>query len=470
MRRLKNKLFLLLSFILTSLTGSIAQSADSNMQLSQSDFLSIVRQYHPVMRQSTIGVEKAKANLLESRGAFDPSVGADYSTKTFGGKGYYTYFNPEIVIPTWYGIDIKAGTENISGDRVTSEATLGESSYIGVKLGLHQLLFDKRRAALQQAKSMVKLSKAEQELIQNDLLYEAISAYWNWVRCYEVYRIVQGTIAVSRERFRFVQLEYQQGAKPAIDTVEALTQLQSFEMQEQAALLEWQNAGLLLSNYMWMPNQQSIQWNESIRPAKEQLDADFPEIPPVISLLEIGSQHPKLKSLNYKIDVLQTEQKLKLQSFLPKLSVSANALNKGFGLPTTYDPYLLENNHKLGIDFSVPLFMRQARGAYRMAGLKIEETNLQQDISALEISNKIKSYYNEVNSLRSQINTIEEAYKNYNRLYQGESTRFNNGESTLFVMNARQNKVLEMAQKLIELKAKWRKSYAGLLWAAAELD
>ena len=55
---------------------------------------------------------------------------------------------------------------------------------------------------------------------------------------------------------------------------------------------------------------------------------------------------------------------------------------------------------------------------------------------------------------------------NYERLYNGESTRFNIGESSLFLLNARENKVLETKQKLIEYKTKYLKGYQGLLWAS----
>jgi outer membrane protein TolC len=471
MQRKRNSCFWIVGLLVWA-TNSWAQTTNTNNKtLSQDEFISIVKKYHPVVRQASIGVERAKANLLENRGAFDPTIGADYSTKTFGGKGYYDYFNPEIVIPTWFGIDLKAGTEKIEGDRASNELTMGESSYIGVKMGLHQLLFDKRRAILQQAKSMVKLSRAEQELILNDLLFDAIAAYWLWVRNYEIYRIVQDALEVSKDRFRFVKVEYEQGSKPAIDTTEALTQLQTFQMLAQSTKLEWQNAGLMLSNYLWLQDQKAMDWNENIIPMDNQINEAYPIPPALETLLETAAiSHPKLRSLDFKIDILETERKLKAQSFIPKLSVSGNALNNGFTFANPTDRLLLENNHKLGVDLSVPLFMRQARGAYKQARLKIEETNLQQDITALEINNKIKSYYNEVFNLQGQINTFEDAYKNYSRLYQGEVIRFTNGESTLFVMNARQNKVLEVAQKLVELKAKWRKSYAGLLWSAAALD
>ena len=72
--------------------------------------------------------------------------------------------------------------------------------------------------------------------------------------------------------------------------------------------------------------------------------------------------------------------------------------------------------------------------------------------------------------LGNQIAIYEQALSNYNRLFQGEKIRFEAGESTLFILNARENKVLEARQKLYELKTKWHKSYAGLLWAAGTLS
>ena len=155
-------------------------------------------------------------------------------------------------------------------------------------------------------------------------------------------------------------------------------------MLAQSTKLEWQNAGLMLSNYLWLPDQQSMEWNENLLPLPNQINEAYPETPALMSLLETAANsHPKLRSLDFKIDILETERKLKMQSFIPKLSVSGNALNKGFTFANPTDRLLLENNHKLGVDLSVPLFMRQARGAYKQARLKIEETNLQQDLTAV---------------------------------------------------------------------------------------
>ena len=63
-------------------------------------FIQQVKQFHPVAKQAAIQVEKAKADLQTARGGFDPSFNFDASNKTFDGKNYYYYNNPELKIPT----------------------------------------------------------------------------------------------------------------------------------------------------------------------------------------------------------------------------------------------------------------------------------------------------------------------------------------------------------------------------------
>jgi hypothetical protein len=54
-------------------------------------------------------------------------------------------------------------------------------------------------------------------------------------------------------------------------------------------------------------------------------------------------------------------------------------------------------------------------------------------------------------------------------LQKGEETRFFNGESTLFLVNSRENKTLETLLKLTEVTAKYYKTAYALKWAAGEL-
>ncbi|MCF8449978.1 MAG: TolC family protein [Taibaiella sp.] len=445
---------------------------DSLKVLTKDALLSIVRSYHPVVVQAGLQVKRAEAEIQKARGSFDPTIGADLNRKSFDGKEYYSYFNPEIVIPTWYGVEVKGGLEEIGGTRVTEEATMGKTSYVGVKVPANSLVFDKRRAMLQQAQSMGELSVAERRLAINDLLLDALYAYWNWVKEYRLYSIISNVVTVNEERIKFVKTEYEQGARPAIDTIEALAQLQSFYLQQNAAFLSFANAGLELSNYLWTENNAPLLWSNDIMPDTDYLEKGInqDEVPALDELLSTVYAHPKIQGIGFKIDFLSIDKKLKAQYLLPKLNISANMLNKGYAVSNDWSATFLENNHKLGVDLSMPLFFREARGGYKAASLKLQEATVERSLTELVVENKIKGYYNEIMALRQQVTIFNSVYINYQKLFTGERLKFAVGESSLFILNSRENKLLETNQKLIELKAKWHKSYAGLLWSAGTLQ
>jgi hypothetical protein len=101
--------------------------------LTLDNVLDIVRRYHPIAKQTSLSVDSAKANRLAAQGAFDPAFYISSERKTFDGRNYYFYTNPELKIPTWYGIDFKAGIEDNGGERLAREVTAGRSSYAGPK-------------------------------------------------------------------------------------------------------------------------------------------------------------------------------------------------------------------------------------------------------------------------------------------------------------------------------------------------
>jgi outer membrane protein TolC len=130
---------------------------------------------------------------------------------------------------------------------------------------------------------------------------------------------------------------------------------------------------------------------------------------------------------------------------------------------------LYRNNYKFGVDFGLPLRLSQGRGEYNAARIKIAETNLDLVQTRLSIDNKVKYYFNELATLQLQVRIAEDNLDNYLRLFRGEDTRFRIGESSLFILNTRENKVLEAQQKLVELKTKFFTSYRMVVWSTGQL-
>jgi len=461
---------MLLSLALSN--AGMAQDSAAARALSPAGLRAIVRAYHPVVRIAELRVDQADANTLAARGAFDPLANAGLDRKSFDGKLYYSYAAGEISIPTWYGLELKTGIEEVVGTRVNPESTLGTTSYTGVKWNATSVILDTRRAVLRQARALQAASLADQQNAANDVQFEALAAYWSWVEAHATLRIVDEAVRITRERLGFVGLEFEGGARPAIDTTEALALLQTFQADRADAALDVQNAGLNLSRFLWTERGEPAGWDESIVPDAQSLALVTPalDLPTLGELLAAVPDHPKLRSIGLKINVLQTDQLLKQQYLLPKVSLYAGGLSGGYFRANEMTAPMLQNNHKVALDFSLPLALREARGGFRAARLKVQEAVVTQDSTAQNIEVKIRSYFNEVVGLEAQIAATEAAFISYQRLASGERIRYEAGESTLFLINAREVKLIETQRKLVSLRAKWQKSRAGVLWAAGVLQ
>jgi outer membrane protein TolC len=441
--------------------------------LTPEGFISIVKKYHPVIKQADINIEKASAAITIAKSGFDPMLYLTTEQKTFDGKNYYQYTNPELKIPTWYGIEIKAGLENNGGGYLNSEVSSGKSSYLGVSIPLGKnLIIDKRRAILQQSKIFKLQSETERLNTTNDLLNDAYAAYWNWAKEFRLFQILTDIIKVNESRFELVKIGFRQGDRPAIDTIEALVQLQNFQFQLNESYVKFRSAGIELSAFLWLENNRYYQLDEKIKPDNKWYTNDINNT--VLAALDeliytSVLAHPKLKMFSYKLQDLEIERKLKFQSLLPTVNVKANLLSKDYYTFKGIGKGYYQNNNKFGLDIGMPLRLSEGRGTYKMAKLKIAEANYAVNLQKQSIENKIRNYYNDLTGLQKQINIYEKAFINYQTLLRGEDTRFRAGESTLFLLNSRENKVLEAQQKLTELKAKFYKTEVALLWAAGQL-
>ncbi len=461
----------ILALILLLLSGKCLLSQTGNKIFTPEAFIQQIKLYHPVAKQADILVDKAAAELLSAKGGFDPTLNLEASRKTFDGKNYYNYNNPELRIPTPIGIDIKTGLENNSGNFISPEVTKNKTSYLGIEMPLAKgLLMDKRRAVLQQAKIFRNQSEQERLAVVNDLLFDAYTDYWQWTGAFQLYSIYSKFVDIANNRLRLVRIAHTNGDRATIDTIEAFTQVQNYQLQQSDALLQLNNARFELSNYLWLPNNNPYQLPGQYVPDTIQfaMISDARQLDALVD--QSAKQNPIIKTYELKLNSLEVERKLKFQSLLPSLNISANLLNKNYYALKGFDAALLQNNYKWGIEFKLPLFLREGRGDYRKTQLMIKETDLELERKRWQIENKIRSYYNENILLQQQLQTAQSIYNNYYLLLRNEELKFNQGESSLFLVNSRETKVLELHQKQIELRIKYLKSGYAIQWAAGLLQ
>jgi outer membrane protein TolC len=146
-----------------------------------------------------------------------------------------------------------------------------------------------------------------------------------------------------------------------------------------------------------------------------------------------------------------------------------NQLGKGYNIAAVNTKSIFSNNYRFGINFSAPLRLSAGRGEYKLAKLKINETKLQQSQKQTDIVYKVKKYYNQLVNYKTQVTLLQKTYNNYLQLQRGEETRFFNGESSLFLVNSRENKALETLIKLTEVTVNYNKTALGVQWASGQI-
>lgn len=455
----------ILLFIITLCLSGFSFGQDT-LRLTHDEFLAIVKNYHPLAFRYQLQNRIAAAEIQKARGNFDPLASAKNGAKTIDGLNYYKETYVELGIPAWYGIELNGNYNYIDGQKLNNSATKGGLFQLGITLPLAKnLLYDKRRALLDQARYGLQMTGAEQQVLTNQLMLDAENIYWEWVKQYEIYQLQARTVVVNRDRLRLTQKTLKYGERAAIDTTEALSQLQSFELQLQEAYIKFIKATQELSLFMWTKNREPYDPDFSITPADNLLEnGSYHNYSSLLSALESRpiNQHAAVQYYDQKQRILESERRLKQQSLLPKLDFTYHFFNKE-QYRADYFP-LFQNNYQYGLKLEIPLLLREARAGYRIAQSKIEQNQLDTDYKQQELHTKITAYKNEVINYRNQIDIAQQNIINYRRLLNAEETRFSNGESSLFLINSRENKLLEAEQKLIELRLKFVNSYNQLKW------
>ncbi len=454
---MKSKLFYIFIFICSSM-NLFGQNTPT--EFTYNEFLGYVKKYHPLVKQANLKLNEAQANLMQARGAFDPKIEVDFNEKQFKDNQYYSILNSSFKIPTWYGIELKAGFDNSEGIYVNPENTLPNSGLtsFGISVPVGQGLFiNQRMADLRKAKIARNLNVAERNLQAVEVIYEASVSYVNWKRSYDEVKLYETYLENALIRYNGVSKLIEEGDKPAIDSVEAGIAVKTRRLNLEDAKLKLTKAKLELSNYLWLENNIPLELNDNLFP-----DATLSKtIKEVLQINELGTidldNHPKIQALDAKIALLKVDRKLKANALLPKLDLSYNYLSE----PSYIDNYRFED-YKIGVNFSFPIFLRKERGSLKLADLKIQDSEFGLQLERKNLENKIKAQQQEITSLEKQREYIRKLIQDYNTLLNAEDRLFEMGESSLFVINSRENTLVSSQINEIALENRYLNAIIGL--------
>lgn len=471
----------LILFFLFQWNSSIAQLSssidtlftlpDSARPFTIENFYAIILQNHPIARQTKLLTEVARQEIRLARGNFDPKLEAEFLSKNYNDKEYYSIFNGSLKFPTVLPFDPSIGIERNSGDYLNPERYIGsefnyQQFYAGISLPLGRgLITDERRASLRQAELFKNMTEAEQIKLVNKLLLEAAKEYWQWYYAYYNYRLLNRGVVIASEILRRVKVNYEFGEAAQIDTTQATITWQQRLIEQQEALLDFQNSGIRLSTFLWdslsNPLLLDMQWAPVLQPEPWIMTSGGLEE----LTLQAKSNHPELQKLNVKAQQLEVERKLAREYLKPQLNLTYYFLNQPFN-PEWNTSFQVGENYKFGVDFSFPIFLRKERAKLAQTKLKLSNIQFEQSLAERQIINELNSTYNQLVNLQSVMNQQRNMMVNYERLLEAELLNLEQGESDLFKINIQQEKLIQSQTKWLKLMAEFEKQKAFLYWAA----
>lgn len=446
--------------------GNIAAQQDSTV-LSFRSFVEYVLTTHPMARSAELRDEFAQAEWMAARGNFDPQISSGWNDKFFDDKHYYRLFSSRVNIPLKYGLEVSGTYENTDGVYLNPENKTDQNGLwsLGVQVNLLQgLLIDERRAGLQQAAFFQEMATNQKINQLNDLLYQASEAYLKWQRDYFAQEVIIEAIQIAEAYFEATRQAYFNGEKTAIDTLEALIIVQDRQAQLKSNEVLLTKSRQNLENFLWRDSQ-PLMLLPGVFPENEVEEISVADIP--ASVTNLVSTHPILLEKQNKKAFYQVEQRLKRDKLKPKLKVKYNPLLATSEQSLT--PLLSTANFKWGVDFSMPLFLRSERAGLQKSRLKVQEIeyDIQDKSNALE--NKIQASLEQQSILEEQLVIQEKNVDGYQKLLEAENEKNRFGESSVFLINKRQEKYVAGQIKLIELMMKFKKEQLNYLYYSNQL-
>lgn len=415
-------------------------------------FIERVKEHHPVVFRAQMKAEQGARGVKGAKGGFDPIIGGDAKQKYFDDYQYYSHLNGYLKVPTWFGITAEAGYMQTDGVYLNPEARLPENGlwYAGLNIELgNGLLIDQRRAELKKARFFEQSTLLEQRVMTNQLVNDATITYWKWAKAYEVLQIYTEALAAAQVRLETVKSFVEFGDRPEIYITEASMQYQNRKLSYQQALLDWQNASLKLEIFLWDQGFVPLELNGAV---PVQISEEVEGMDVLIDMDTIIQNHPLAELNELEIARQQVDLRLKREYLKPKLTLKYRALNEP-AATGVFSDYTVAD-YTWGAKVSYPIFTRRERADVRIGELKVESQELKSAEITAKLQYQLGAARNTIENLSGQYDIIEETVQSAADLLEAEQTLFNNGESSLFMINSRELKFLETRIKQVELASK----------------
>ncbi|MEM6784676.1 MAG: TolC family protein [Bacteroidota bacterium] len=426
-------------------------------------FLDQVVRTNPAARSLRLESDRARADLLDARGGFDPVLLSGYEYKTEENQDKLNVLRGGVALPfdlpmsPSLVVDYRRGLGS-SIDPSVSTSSAGETRF-GLSFSpLQGFGTTKRRAALESARFEPRLAEAFETRGQNLLLLEATRTFWSWVEAQEVLQVNRELLVLATERRDFVVRQARAGETAAVDSVEAELAVVSREGKVAEAVRKAEQASVKLSVFLWSEDG-APESSRYTAPALPALPAEPDSAQAVATAL---AERPELREVALEQRQMEVEQRLAREQLRPDLRLEAQVVS--------YDDNPLGvTDVKLGFKIDQPLFFRSGRSEVARAEIEMQALRFEQDLAQRAIRADVDAVLVALRQSLVRVSAAERRVELSQRLQEAEQRRFELGESTLFLVNQREQAFAEAREERIAARIDVLQADATFRWATGTI-
>ncbi|MBZ2184568.1 MAG: TolC family protein [Bryobacter sp.] len=436
--------------------------------LTLESVLESVNKHYPPLRAALLERPLAEAEVLNQQGRFDLVLRSRLETQNFG---FYQNerFDIGIEQPTtlwgatlFSGYSISRGRyPDYDGKAVTNEAGQYRA---GARVPLaRDRVIDNRRADLGKARIGLRLADLSIDQQRLTILQSATRRYWDWVAAGRRLLIANTLLDVALGRDSILSEAVKIGALPQfeqLDNQRIVLQRRNNVVEARRSL---ENAAIELSLFLR---------DDQGQPLVPESDKLLPGFPDPAELTESQIFEDMTAALNRRPDVLrfmfqrdqvEIDKRLAQNQRLPNVDLFTEYLREFGAGPVKRGP----NDLRVGILFDLPLQRRQATARLENAEARLGQIRQRLQFQRDQVSADVRDAASAVRAAYERSLVLTQELQVTRDVEAAERLRFELGDSTLFVLNLREQATAEAAVREANALADYFRAYASYELAIA---
>jgi outer membrane protein, heavy metal efflux system len=437
--------------------------------LTLGQVLESVERSFPLLNAAKVELDVAAGETLSAIGGFDATWKTRISAVPIG---YYDGFRIESTLERpvdLWGASAFAGWRLGTGKFASYDGKLQTLEFGEFRAGVNVPLvrngpIDRRRATIGRAElgqEVAKLTVAEQKIVYRR---NAAIRYWNWVASGKRLDVANQLLRMVLDRDAAITTRVAKGDLPAIERVDNARAIAQRRGQVASATRAIEQASIELGLYF------RDAAGNPVLPSKDALPPDFPAFVAQVNMGDVATaltRRPEAKRFGLQAQQQSIEERYARNQLQVGLDLQA-AVSQDLGRSISARPDLQQTVLELSLLVDIPIETRQFRGRRDSAAAANRRLTLQQQFAYDRIRADVRDAQSALRAVLQRHAAAAEEAKLAEQLEEAERTRFNQGDSTMLILNLREQQAAEAEVREIDARADYWRTLADAAAARGE--